>query len=168
MSHIKPVKATNAYEWFQAACAFIAAHRFEYYQDAFKATRGGGKTSDCLPHELDVEANVCGTAYCRAGVLVCLHDGEKPRRTGYGFRWDARVEEILGLHEPETDGPVNDLDMERWDVESDLRDLFESGMVDGTPGTAAYAREGVSGMRQFMRTHRKFLKARKLATVSQR
>lgn len=120
-------KPKTAYELLQRACEAIKATPQAYFQNWWR------------------QEQACGTAFCRAGWIVALHDGKAAVRssdeTGH------RALDILGHPQG------------AWDA------LFVCGLVDGTPGTTSYASQGIRGLRDFMKTHRAHLKARLLKDV---
>ena len=139
-------KAKTAYELLERVCAHIKAKPQTYLQERFIAT--GDQA-----HEYGLHPP-CGTAACRAGWIVALHDGPLDPRDYGGIQ--TRANAILGL-DSQTTG-----------------DLFSGAALNCgldaidfmvKPGTAAYVRAGVRGLRSFMKRHAAHLKARKLDGV---
>lgn len=150
---VRQPKAKTAYELLERVCVAIEAHPAAYYQGWWKCTRGGRGGNPPLPHDI-VDKNECGTAFCRAGWIVVSNDGNKRAHTNDWYPWSIRAAELIGA--------------EAGDIASDLSRLFASYAIDGagaTPGTLKYARAGIRGIREFMKTHRDHLKARKLRGV---
>lgn len=91
----------------------------------------------------------CGTAACRAGWIVGLHDGIGGARLamrpeiGIGHR----ARQILGVK------PIS------------TNQLFDGFAVYGAPGTPEYAKAGADGLRRWARRRAKHLKARLLKDV---
>lgn len=141
-------KATNAYELLEQVCEAIAAHPLNYYQDRYVANRGEG--ADDLPKELDTPANECGTAFCRAGWIVQLHDRRKLAYDEYEYR----AMELLGALGEDAEDPY-----------FDVVDLFAGGAVEGAPGSPEYVAEGIAGIRKFMAKHEAHLKAQSVNPV---
>lgn len=137
----KPKRPKTAWELCERVCEAIQAHPLNYYQDYFVARRGGS-----LPEALDTPANACGTAYCRAGWMVVIADG-----ADWCESYRDRACELLG--------------MKRWqinDTTSEICRLFGAWLNGPTPGTKAYVRRGVSGLRRFMTKHEAHLRAHRL------
>jgi hypothetical protein len=129
-------------------CEAIASHPEAYYQNDFVAD------VDKCGFPVDVAAkNTCGTAFCRAGWVVLLHDGVERAR---GYDVSDRAVQLIGLK----NGRRSSL----W-AHRDIVRLFQGDAVKGQAGTRAYVREGVRGLRMFMRKHAKHLKARLLKGV---
>jgi hypothetical protein len=140
-------KPKTAYELLERVCEAITANPLNYYQGFWKARRGarGSATVCALPEELDKPANECGTAFCRAGWIVALHDGINARPRDF----DTRARAIMGFP--------------RSGSFDECFGLFDGGAVYGTPGTRHYARQGASGVREFMKRHAEHLKAQKVS-----
>ena len=149
-------KAKTAYELLERVCAAIKAHPLAYYQDQWmlKSKRDVVKRLR-LTNEQARES--CGTAYCRAGWIVALHDGSAAARRmsceWHSEEFGERAREILAMPYQSSDDPIRECR------------LFQSGTVAAHPGTRAYAREGVRGLKAFMEQHKAHLKARKLDGV---
>lgn len=137
-------KAKTAWELLERVIQHIKEEPQRYYQDwwCYRDTRKLASLNLSPP---------CGTAACRAGWIVALHDGPTAAPLRHAGRWpspvESRANEILGL--------------DSWDTSA----LFAGGMIDGTPGTRAYVREGVRGLREFMKEYKAHLKARQLRGV---
>ena len=144
-------KATTAWELCEQACAFIDARAEAYYQGAWTA-----QVQDCGFSSRMQAKNECGTAFCRAGILVGVHDGFQQAKALDSFwsRVPDRAIQLIGLPP---------LDEDR--AHPDVRRLFEGDAVPGKPGTRAYVRAGVRGLRRFMKQHEAHLKARSLKGV---
>lgn len=146
-------KPKTAYGLLGAVCRAIESRPLNYAQNSWCATRGGlmsrhGDIAELDP-ALDVEANVCGTSFCRAGWIVAVHDGKRARPRSF-YR---RAAAILGM--PLTRGCFHS-------DNSDLAALFEWDAVTGTPGTRSYVRRGVAGVRRFMKKYERHLRATKV------
>lgn len=148
-SVLRENKPKTAYELCQRVCRHIAAERKTYFQgDWFRVSAVAqrirmGATTDC------------GTTACRAGWMVALGDGPlKARIQSHllsGILGRARL--LLGA------GSGSQLSV-------DVDTLFAGDACDGLkPGTRAYARCGVRGLRAFMAKHEAHLKARALEGV---
>ena len=147
-----PKKAANAYELLQRVCAAIKAHPLAYYQAAWVLTNKWEVQSNCEFTDAQM-AESCGTAYCRAGWIVALHDG---RRAALQLEKDGgwltssvciRANRVLGLEPEQT------------------YRLFDGGAIGGRPGTRRYVAAGIRGVRAFMNQHAAHLKARSLKGV---
>jgi hypothetical protein len=144
-------KPRTAWELCEQACKAIAENPLNYCQAMWKSRRGCdvdefGRDSEGagseLPPELDLPENTCGTAFCRAGWLVVLHDGKDANPV----KWERRALELLGMNH--------------------VGKLFDGGEVEGAPGSPDYVKAGVSGLRAFMAEHEAHLKAHRLKDVS--
>lgn len=143
----------TAYDLMARVAAHILEEPKRYYQGKWVTK----KKSDIV----DVVGAVpqCGTVACRAGWIVALHDGlnskaitQEIQRTGGDFPVAWRAHEILDMSDRHTS------------------DLFDGCVLlhmvpSPTPGTAAYAKAGAKGIREFMRTHKAHLQARLLKDV---
>jgi hypothetical protein len=139
-------KAANAYELLGRVCEAIEARPLSYYQGWWSQSRGA--TGVCaLEDELNTPENECGTAYCRAGWIVALHDGHHVAKD-----WRRVQDRACAL-----------LDMDEFDTD----ELFNGGAVplSLTPGSTRYVRAGIAGVRAFMRKHKAHLQARSLRGV---
>lgn len=137
-------KATNAYDLLADVCRVIREEPARYFQDRFYVA-----DTTAQRHWLDGrrEPPMCGTMACRAGWVVQLRDGHI---AGEPMQIDQRARDILSG----ADG--NDGVFQRA-----LTHLFAGGAIDWElkPGTIAYARAGIYGVRQFMAKHKARLKA---------
>lgn len=153
---VRQPKAKDAYELLERVCVAIKEHPLSYWQGYWKATRGyrGGGCGDVceLPESLNTSNNTCGTAFCRAGWMVALHDGMRAKPASF----EGRAKELIGVYK---DDGVDCVLLGSTDR------LFEGGAVDGTPGTRPYVNAGIKGIRAFMKKHAAHLKARKLRGV---
>ena len=147
-------KAKTAYELLERVCEAIKAHPLNYYQGYWKSRRGRSKgqvrhtqVMEALPPSLDVPENTCGTAFCRAGFIVAEHDGYEARPIDF----NQRARRLLGIDE--------------YESFDDVSRLFDASAVTGTPGTSRYVRQGIAGLRAFMKEHEAHLKARSLKGV---
>lgn len=118
-------KAKNAYELLERVCRAIAEAPQHYNQTEW-----------------------CGTAYCRAGWIVAVHDG--PIDDRHADDVGNRAMELLDLSSDEC-----------WPLFS----TYELFRTDAEPGTSEYAEEGVRGVRVFMSQYSSHLKARSLKGV---
>ena len=144
-------KATTAWELCEQACAFIDAQAHAYYQGAWTA-----QVQDCGFSPRLQAKNECGTAFCRAGILVGLHDGFQAVRDldrDFLSKVPDRASQLIGLASGTS-----------W-AHPDVARLFEGDAVPGLPGTRAYVRKGVRGLRRFMKQHEAHLRARSLTGV---
>ncbi len=138
-------KATTAYELCERTCEAIAAHPLAYFQKDW--IRTGARR----PEELRGDTE-CETTFCRAGWLVAVHDG-KSRATDAG-EISTRADVLLGRR--------RDL----GDFDFAVTELFNGGGLSHlTPGTKAYVRKGIAGLRAFMRKHKAHLQAQSLRGV---
>jgi hypothetical protein len=156
-------KAKTAYELLERVCEAIKARPLSYYQGYWKARRGQrGNGVGCapLPFLLDQPENTCGTAFCRAGWMVVLHDGlranPRDRSSDPVMSWERRARQLLDMPPHLEFGML---------VRDDVSDLFDAGDYSGVPGTPQYVKYGIDGLRAFMKTHEKHLKARSLRGV---
>lgn len=148
-------KPKTAYELCERVCEHILEEPRRYFQNDW-CRRGTGiqrmwsRLRSVLSIDQDgnedvmkpVPPPVCNTVACRAGWIVLLHDGMKAKPRDFSDR----ANEILGVE---------------W---MDTQELFD-GQDYGQPGTKAYARKGVAGLRAFMKEHKAQLKARSLKGV---
>ena len=126
-------KAKTAYELLERVCAVIAAKPTRYNQSDWCTERK------------------CGTAFCRAGWMVVLHDGPDAARNAPDIA--SRAEALLGLTPDES-----------WPLFS-TQQLFAKGTNGLRVGTPEYVQAGIDGTRAFMAKHEAHLKARKLDGV---
>lgn len=145
----KQPKAKTAYELLGRVCEAIKAHPLSYYQRMWAA-----KPDWCFAPDVAAK-NECGTVFCRAGWLVALNDGNK------NIDVENDVVELKGRFEHIQTRAKALLDMS----DDDVRPLFSESSVTGSPGTTDYVRQGVRGIRDFMRKHEAHLKARSLRGV---
>ena len=141
-------KAETAWELCEQACQFIDAQAHAYYQGAWVA-----QVQDCGFSPRLQAKNECGTAFCRAGILVGLHDGFQQAKALDSF-WSkvpGRASQLIGLPP-----------LDEFGLHPDVARLFEGDAVPGKPGTRAYVRKGVRGLRRFMKQHEAHLRARSL------
>jgi hypothetical protein len=146
-------KAKTAYELLGRVCEAIKAHRFAYYQGAWSM-----KAEWAFPPE-QAARNECGTAFCRAGWMVALHDGAK--------NIDVAADKVL------LPGSIDYVSIptrasELLDMSADDQDvlaLFDGEACSGVPGSSGYVAQGIRGLRAFMKKHAKHLKARSLKGV---
>jgi hypothetical protein len=95
------------------------------------------------------QSDWCGTAFCRAGWMVVLHDGKLGLNE---VHVGVRAEELL------------DMDLsDSWSLFSTY-EMFNPA-AGARPGTVEYAKAGVDGTRAFMKKHAAHLKARSLEGV---
>jgi hypothetical protein len=136
-------RAKNAYELLGRVAREIPQHPEAYFKHDWQ------RPVHLCPMSPRVQAkNECGTAFCRAGWIVGLHDGFEKMKANPTYPIASRADAILGLFDDET------------------HELFYDESVDvARPGTRAYARIGAAGVRAFMEKHAKHLKARSLKGV---
>ena len=142
-------KAKTAYELCERVCEAIKAKPLAYYQADWV------KRGEVRPDELRVPENTCDTAFCRGGWLVAVHDGKNHEHASGPGAIHTRAYELLGVRNDGVGEPL------RLSVVS----LFLASAVGGRPGSKAYVREGIAGMRRFMREHKAHLQARSLRGV---
>ena len=135
-------KPRTAWELCERVCEAIAAHPGGYLQEMW-VTRGkkviGRAMSASLPRK-----EICGTAFCRAGWLIEVADGAGAA-AAMACSWEARANALLGVPHSAT------------------HNLFAASALGALkPGTKAYVREGIAGLRRFMKAHEAHLKARVL------
>lgn len=144
-------KPRTAYELLERVCEHILEEPRRYYQE-FWAVRDKQKIADVMG-----SVPSCGTMACRAGWIVALNDGLNSRvmRADHDTfsPIEDRANQILGLGSGDT-GRV-------------FSACAVRGASYGGPkhGTARYAREGVKGLRKFMREYEAHLKSRLLKDV---
>jgi hypothetical protein len=139
-------KAENAYELLERVCEAIKASPINYGQDAWCFTPTPDCDCDqCKALRAQQEHGGCGTAFCRAGWIVALHDGHAAAKETDDI--EGRAVTLLGLGRSDTDH------------------LFDGSAVTGKVGTVAYVRKGIAGVRAFMKQHAAHLKARSLRGV---
>ena len=104
----------------------------------------------------------CGTAACRAGWIILLHDGPEAKRESM-YR---RTQEILGMSIDQLAPLVAG---SACDYESGLAPVKCPEYLDQVevlpPTDPEYIRRGVRGLETFMKQHEKHLKSRLLAHV---
>lgn len=138
----KRPKPKTAYELLQRVCAHILEEPQRYLQRRYVATGTDLDAYDLKPP--------CGTAACRAGWIVWLHDGEWPDYSCIS----SRANQILKMSGADT------MDLFRASAL-----MYENHGQRYKEGTRAAAEAGVRGLRDFMEQHAKHLKARLLKSV---
>lgn len=139
-------KPRTAYELLQRVAEHILEEPKRYWQGTW-ALLNKGEIEDTVG-----SVPTCGTAACRGGWIVALHDGLPATRRMANdcdiFIGD-RACAILGLD---------------WIV---TRPLFDAYAIDCSlkPGTKAYAKEGARGIYEFMQEHATHLHARVLKGI---
>jgi len=148
-------KALNAYELLARVCEAIKAHPLAYYQGSWvvpteRLVQAVGEYTDAQMR------TSCGTAYCRAGWVVALHDGRQ-RAVDLSLT-DAKYPAL-----PVADRSDDILGLDR----SATHDLYDGEACDyaGRPGSRTYVRAGIRGLREFMTQHEAHLKAHSLRGV---
>lgn len=128
----------TAYELLERVCGAIKNQPQRYWQEDWCSPASERK------YHGDSVKHLCDTAFCRAGFVVAEFDGYKAKPKD----WAERAEEILNIKNA------------KQDTQSDWADLTDSITMDtsGLPGTKEYAREGIAGIRAFMRDNKDFLK----------
>lgn len=141
-------RAKTAYELLERVIAHIREEPRRYCQSTWGALAEWGL------HPAG-QRPPCGTIACRAGWIVALHDGmpsfrRRLRRHDYSVRDRANI--ILGFP-PDTNTTVP---------------LFHAEAVPPAlraQDVPAHARQGIQGLRAFMKQHKAHLQAQKLRGV---
>lgn len=147
--------ATNAYDLLADVCRVIREEPRRYYQGSWAVRRREDICRLLLDHgHADPAPPMCGTMACRAGWIVQLRDGCLPPADSGLDRWSSPIEDR-----------AKELLRADYDDDStfagDVDSLFDPTLSTGgglRVGTAAYAREGVKGLRAFMAKYKARLK----------
>ena len=149
---MKQRKPRTAYQLLKRVRDHIATEPQRYYQgDYIVRDKGALRNLELRPP--------CGTAACRAGWIVLLHDGPDAETSSI-FK---RTLDILRMSVIQLSPLVNG---NACDYESGLAPELREIPVDALPTTSSeYIRRGIRGLETFMKQHEKHLKSRLLKDV---
>lgn len=144
------------YDLCEAVCEAITMQPNNYCQERYATDA----ESWIRTHNRSTEG-VCGTAFCRAGWMMAILDGERgitrTTKQWTNARNYVRIERESRKLLAKAGIP-----------EVDIHNLFRAGSLDPAGvcsddiGTEAYVKAGIAGMRRFMDVHEVKLKAYKI------
>lgn len=139
-------RPTTAWELCEGVCDAIEHAPANYYQEAFAIAaedlRDSGRGA--------VSAEMCGTAFCRAGWMCAIMDAQDKAREPEGWMG-------IDLYNPAV-RCLRAAGIPREEIDN----LFDGGVCKGDYGTESYVKSGIAGMKAFMERHEEKLKAHKL------